>query len=67
MLIDHYPTPNMARHSSFFEIQDLSDLADLPYQFRWASRLHYTYFRVIIYLSGWFVRKLVNFIDLNKC
>ena len=36
----------------FFEIQNLSDVTDLPNQLLRACILKFTYFNVIMYLSG---------------
>ena len=54
------------RNSFFFEIQNLSNLADLPNQLWWAGRPQFTYFGMIMYLHEWFLHKLVYFVDLNK-
>ena len=35
-------------------------------QLRWAVRPQFTYFSMIMYLSEWFLHKLVDLIDLNK-
>ena len=55
-----------SRSWSFFEIQNLPDLADLPNQLWWSVRLHFTYFSTITYLSEWILHKLVIVIDFNK-